>query len=286
MKPRLPVLALAALLAGSGAARAQFEGVADFKITTNTSKGESMPGLGKIYVAPGAYRMELETDVSAVSRGKASHAADAPQKIKMTLFGKASDPDHLTMIDDAGKTYSVWDLKKVRQDSGDLPKQTFEVKKLGTDTVAGVSCQKAELISSTGTSFEVCVAKEFPVSSDWLAAVGRRQREGTSWLAALRENGLVGFPVRFVVRKKGSTDPLTTMVMTRLEKGPVSAALFEVPAGYRETDFAMGGLSPEQRKAVEDARARMKERIEKMTPEERQRYEDAKKRYAKPTPNP
>jgi hypothetical protein len=35
-----------------------------------------------------------------------------------------------------------------------------------------------------------------------------------------------------------------------------------------------------------DARAQMKEALEKMTPEERKAYEDAMKRYAQPTPGP
>jgi Domain of unknown function (DUF4412) len=275
---------LAAFVAGSSAALAQWEGVADFKVTTNTSKGESIPGTGKIFVTTGAYRMEWESDVSAVHRGR--HAAATPVRLKMTLFGKASDPDHLTMIDDTNKTYSVWDVKKARDDWKGAPKETYTVQKLGSDTVAGLSCQKASLTASSGTVIDVCLARDFTVSSDWLAALQRRQREGGNWLSALRENGLTGFPVRYAMRRKDATEPFMTMVLTHLEKGPVSAALFEVPAGYRQTEFAMGGLSPEQQKAVADARARMKETLEHMTPEQRKAYEDAMKRYAKPTPSP
>src|SRR5206468_5231998 len=75
------VLVLCGLLAGTAAARAQFEGVADFRITTNTGKGEAVPGTGKISVTRAAYRMELLTDVSKISRGKSGRAADAPQRI-------------------------------------------------------------------------------------------------------------------------------------------------------------------------------------------------------------
>ena len=110
-----------------------------------------MPATGKISVTRAAYRMEMETDVSKVSRGKSSRAADAPQHIKMTMFGKVAEPDKLYMIDDANKTYSVWDLKKMRGQMKDKDGPTYTVVKKGTETLAGLACQRAELTSSTGT---------------------------------------------------------------------------------------------------------------------------------------
>jgi hypothetical protein len=286
MQGKPAVLVLCGLLSGAAAALAQFEGVADFKITTDTGKGESVPGTGKIFVTRAAYRMEMDTDVSKISRRKSSRAADAPQHVKMTMFGRVSEPDKLTMIDDANRTYSVWDLKKMRGEMKDAPKTTFTLTKDGTATVAGLSCQKAQLTSSSDLVIDVCVARDFAVSSDWLAALARRQKENSSWMTALRDNGLSGFPVRYAMRRKGATEPFMTMEVTHIEKGPVSAAHFEVPAGYKETEFAMGGLSPQQQKAVSDARAQMREALEHMTPEQRKAYEDAMRRAARPTPNP
>jgi hypothetical protein len=283
---RSAVLVLCGALAAAAPALAQFEGVADFKVSTNSGKGEAIPATGKISVTATAYRMEMETDVSKISRGKSGRAADAPQRIKMTMFGKVAEPDKLTMIDDANKTYSVWDLKKMRGQMKDADGPTYTVIRKGTDTVAGLSCQRAELVSTAGTVIDVCVAREFAVSGDWLAALGRRQRENTSWMSALRDTGLAGFPVRYSVRQKNTAEPFVTMEVTRVVKGPVSGALFEVPAGYKETAFAMGGLSPEQQKSVSDARAKMRESLERMTPEQRKAYQDAMKRYARPTPTP
>ena len=120
----------------------------------------------------------------------------------------------------------------------------------------------------------------FASSSDWLAALNRRQPDGGSWITALKDQGIEGFPVRWVIRKKGSTQPLATMEMTRLEKKSLPPSLFEIPAGYTEAAFAMrGGLTPEQEKALSSMR-------ENMTPEQRRAYEDAMKRYARPTPKP
>ena len=281
---RTAAFALCLAVAGAPAALAQLEGTAEFKVTTITGKGEVVPGNGKITSNKNGYRMEWQTDISKIVKGRAVRPENGPQQIKMTMIGKASSPDRLYLIDDANKTYSVWDLKKARGDSGP-DTTTYTVTRLGPDKVAGLTCQKAELVSSPkGTVIDVCVAGELGVSLDWLAAIGRRQKESTSWITALRNNSLSGFPVRYSMREKDATQPFVTMEMTKIERGPVSDALFEVPAGYKETDFAIGGLSPEQQKAVSDARAKMRQALDKMTPEQRKAYEDAM-RKAHPTPN-
>ena len=281
----LAALVLGTVLAAAPPARAQFEGMAEMKITTSTGKGESIPASGKVFVTKDAYRMEWEMDISRFSKGR-NPGATEPQRIRTVLFGTLADPDHLTMLDDARKTYSVWDLKKARSEANELPKQTYTVQKLGTETVAGLSCQKAQLTSSNGSVIDVCVSKDFGGSSDWLAVLGRRQREGSGWVAALRDNGLAGFPLRFAMRTKAGAEPFVTMQVTKIERGSQPEALFQVPAGYKQTDFALGGLSPEQQKAVSDARARMREVLDKMTPEQRKAYEDAMKRAGVPTPTP
>ena len=277
-------LALCLAAAAAAPALAQFEGTADFKVTTITGKGEVVPGTGRISSSKSAWRMEWETDISKISKGRSTRPSDGPQQVKMTMIGKASAPDKLYLVDDAHKTYSVWDLKKTR-DSGTETTTTYTVTRLGPDKVAGLTCQKAELVSSKGMVIDVCVAGELGVSLDWIAAVGRRQKESTSWITALRNNSLSGFPVRYSMREKDAIQPFMTLEMTKIDRGPVSEALFEIPAGYKETDFAMGGLSPEQQKAVSDARAKMREALEKMTPEQRKAYEDAMRKSGRPTPN-
>jgi len=283
---RTAAFALCLAVAGTTAALAQFEGTAEFKVTTITGKGEVVPGNGRISADKNGYRMEWQTDISKIVKGRAVRPENGPQQVKMTMVGKASAPDKLYLIDDANRTYSVWDLKKARNESSPDTTTTYTVTRLGPDKVAGLTCQKAELVSSKGMVIDVCVAGELGVSLDWLAAVGRRQKESTSWITALRNNSLSGFPVRYSMREKDAAQPFVTMEMTKIDRGPVNDALFEVPAGYKETDFAMGGLSPEQQKAVSDARAKMREALDKMTPEQRKAYEDAMRKAGRPTPSP
>ena len=216
---RTAALALCLAAAGAPAALAQFEGTADFKVTTITGKGEVVPGTGKISANKTGYRMEWQTDISKIVKGRAVRSGDGPQQVKMTMIGKASVPDKLYLVDDTNKTYSVWDLKKARGDSSPETATTYTVTRLGPDKVAGLTCQKAELVSSKGTVIDVCVAGELGVSLDWLAAVGRRQKESTSWITALRNNSLSGFPVRYSMREKDATHPFVTMEMTKIDRG-------------------------------------------------------------------
>jgi hypothetical protein len=271
----------ALLLAVSTAASAQFEGVADFKITLG-EKGRAANGTGKVYVARAGYRSEWQTELGASGARK---DASAPPTIRMTMVGKSGEPDRLYLLDDDAKTYSVMDLKKMREQGKVETRETYTVERLGRDTVAGFACEKAAVTSSKGDVFDVCVSKEFGASSDWLTAMSRRRGSG-SWVTALRENGLEGVPVRWSTRHKGSTEPAMLMEVTRVERKTLPASLFQVPAGYKETESAFGGVTPEQQKALEDARSQMKDALDKMTPEQRKAYEDAMKRYGAPTPVP
>ena len=267
----------AALSLASAIASAQFEGVASFKMTAGSGADMSAQGSGKIFLSPAGYRVEWAMDLSSMKKGREGAKA-APATMLMTMLARKADPGKVYMLNDEKKTYSVVDAGAV-EERGKTPKEAFTVKKLGTETVAGLSCQNVLLTSSKGTEIEVCAAKELAASSDWLASLNRRNPEGASWLGALKEQGIEGFPVRWVIRKKGSTQPLTTMEMTRIEKKSLPDSLFDVPAGYTQTQFTMRGLTPEQEKAMSQMR-------EKMTPEQRKAYEDAMKRYAQPTPKP
>jgi Domain of unknown function (DUF4412) len=283
MRIRIGSAALLFAVAAAGAAPAfgQFEGVADFKVTMG-EKGRAANGTGKVYVARAGYRSEWQTELNL--SGQRRDGA-MPQRIKMTLVGQRGEPDKLYMIDDDAKTYSVMDLKKMRDEARSQSKETYTVQRLGRDSVAGLACEKAAVTSSKGDVFDVCVSRELGASSDWISAMSHRGGTGF-WFGALRENGLEGFPVRWSTRRKGDTEPSMVMEVTHVERKSLPASLFQVPAGYKQTESALGGLTPEQQKALNDARAQMKDALDKMTPEQRKAYEDAMKRYGAPTPVP
>lgn len=272
---RMTRIAATLFFAAAATASAQFEGVADFKVTTNSGRGEAVNGTGRMYVSPRAYRSEFEMQMT----GDRQARKGAPGSMKMTMFSKLSEPDKLYMLNDAAKSYSIWDLSKSREEMKSAPKETYTVKKLGKDTVAGLSCQNALVTSSKGDEIEACVSREFAASSDWIAAMNRGDRASGSWIQSLKGAGIEGFPVRWSTRSKGSRDATMTMEMTRVEKKSLPASLFEVPAGYKQSDTAMGGLTPEQQKQIDDA-------MKNLTPEQRKAYEDAMKRSGQQPPKP
>ena len=272
------LLAAAALVLTASAASAQFEGEATFKIVSRREKGGNLDGTARMFSSKTGFRMEWEMQTGSAGKG-------GPAQVKMVMLAKLPHPDKVYMVNDANRTYSVWDTKKAQEDRKNAPKETYTVQKLGTDRVAGYPCQSARVTSSKGNAFDVCVTKEFGASSDWLSAMNRNDADGGSWLKALKDDGIEGSPIRWSVREKGSAEPSMVMELVRADKKFLPAALFEVPAGYKQTEFAVGGLTPEQEKAMGDARKQMDEALKNMSPEQRKQYEEMMKRYA-PTPAP
>jgi hypothetical protein len=262
----------AAALFVRATALAQSEGVAEFKGTMSGGSGESIPNTSTVYFSKVAYRMEMQMDMRSLARKEGSQGM-VPSRYRMVTIQKLSDLDHLLTLNEDSRTYSVTDLKKVREDFGknrEMPQVTYTVRKLGRDSVAGFACEKALVTSSSGSEMELCISIELFPSAAWLAAQNRSDRSGNLF-TALRDNGLDGFPIRWIARDKKDQRVTATMELSRFERKPVSASLFEVPPGYRETSAMGVMMTPEQEKAMKDA-------LEKMTPEQRKMYEEMMKK--------
>jgi hypothetical protein len=270
------------LLALSAPALAQLEGVAEFKGSVNAGRGKPISSAGKVYVTRNASRVEWEMDMKALGERKGAPKGAMPSSYRMVTIQKLSDPDRIINLNDERKTYAVTDLRTLREGQPAAPQATYTVKKLGRDSVAGFSCEKAVVSSSEGTRSEICVADQISQSSGWLAAQSRRERS-SGLLKALHDNGLQGFPVRWVVwARAGDPQPATTMELVRFEKKSLPSSLFEVPAGYTQVTGASRSLTPEREKSMKEADRKMKEAIEKLPPEQRKQYEEMmKKRRSK-----
>jgi hypothetical protein len=249
MKPSILAIALLVLRVP---AFALTEGVAEFQGSAWAGGGKTVPGSGRVYLGKGAYRMEWQIDTkdAAPPKGGAGGAAPAGQKI--VIIQKLSDPDHIVNIDDARKIYSITDLKEFREAAPQERRDTYRVLKQGRGTIAGFSCEKAAVISSAGTRWELCVSSELFPSSAFLALQSRRDRSD-NLVKTLRASGLDAFPIRFVMRGKGSAPPVSTMELVRFEKKPVAPSLFEVPSGYTRASDTPATMAPDQSKPKKDA---------------------------------
>ncbi len=276
MKKILPVAVV--LLLSAATAHAEFEGVADMKITTERGPGgAAIGGTGKIYVSKAGWRYEVEMsspEMAKMTGGK---------PFRMCMLGKISNPDVVYSVNDAMKSYSVIHTKEMRDlaAKASKPEHKFSVQKLGKDTVAGLTCENVRITDEAGKmNIEACVSREF-VSGDWLKAMQRDNRG--EWLSALKSAGVEGYPVRMVVTSKDTNAPKTTMEITKVDRRSVPASMFEVPAGYKQKSMMENmAQSPEQAKQMEDAQKQLQKAMENMTPEQRKMMEEMLKKQQPP----
>jgi hypothetical protein len=259
-------------------ALAQSEGVAEFRGTMTAGPGKSIPSAGRFYLTKSAYRMEWEVDLSSIAQKEKDAAKGmVPSHTRVITIQKLSDLDHILNLNEERKLYSITDLKKLREGAPARTQETYSVKKLGRDSVAGFSCEKALVTSSGGSESELCVSAGLFPSAAWTAAESRRDRS-SNMMKALRDAGLEGFPIRWAIRSRGEKQATSTMELVRFEKKSVPSSAFEVPPGYKQTSDTTINLSPEQEKAMNDAQKQMKEAIDKLPPEQRKQYEEMMKK--------
>ena len=271
-----------ALLFAAGVANAQFEGIAEMKISTTGAGKEQMTmnGTGKTYISKVGWRSEIEMsnpEMSKMTGGK---------PFRMVMFGKLAEPDIAYSINDAMKTYAVINTKEMRDLAGKIEKKEkkFSVTKLGKDSVAGLPCENVRVKEDQGKQeIEACVSKEF-LSGDWLRAMQRGGRGG-DWMKALKDSGIEGYPVRMAMTMKDQPGVKTTMEITKVDRRSVPASMFVVPPGYKETSM-MGNFAqtPEQAKQMEDAQKQLQKAMENMTPEQRKMIEEMMKKQGAAPP--
>ncbi len=106
------------------------------------------------------------------------------------------------------------------------------------DTVAGYSCENWE-IDSEGKKGVACIAQQ---GASWFHLPITGIPTEHAWMAELIDGK--HFPLRFVSYAKDGTTEEARIEVTRIDKKPLAAARFEVPADYKVVDLAqmMQGL--------------------------------------------
>jgi hypothetical protein len=258
-----------AMIAGAALAAtpafAQFEGEITMKMTMREGSGT-----GKAYISKVGARSELDLQASKMP-------------MKMVTLMKYANPDILYMINDASRSYAEIDLKKLKEQTAKYQgkKETWNVQKLGKETVNGYSCEHLLLTRTDGSKSE----SEWWTSKDiaglnyetmrGLVRRGNQGNQGDEGVAkALRDAGADGFVVKMVTRDKGSPTPLATMELTKAERKSVPASLFEVPAGYSKQEGMFGAASV---MAPPEAQDQMRRAMENLTPEQRKQIEEMMK---------
>lgn len=276
---RLAAAAVFSVIAVSATALAQSEGIATFAGSVHTDNGKTIASSGKIFLAKAGCRVDWETRLPDSADRKDAHNG-APDRFHLVVLQLASEPGRTYTLNPERKTYSVRDAPK-ETPTPSVPDRAWKIQKLGRDTVAGFSCEKVLLTSDRGNEMELCVTRELTPSDAWTAAMSRREDQAGP-LKALKANGVSGFPIRWIFRSEKSKDISSTMELVSFEKKSLPASLFEIPPDYKKTEGSGLYLTPEQQKAMDDAR---KAAMEHMTPEQRKKMEEyLQKQQPAPTP--
>jgi hypothetical protein len=268
------VAVAAALLCSALPALAEFEGVADLKMTGKEA-GQALDGTGKVYLSPVGWRMEMEMKLPESAQLPNGAKAKPPTRVhRMVSFGKIAEPNKSWIVNDRNKTYHVVEADKdANRDARE--EQDWKVTKLGSDTVAGFSCTniRAERTGRDET-YEACLAKDF-ISDSWLKSA----KEGKEWwVAAARKAGYTGYPVRLIGRAKDGSER-HRMEIVKVERRKVPASMFAVPAGYKEGSMMDVMMDPDQQRQMQEAQRKAAESMKKMSPEQRKMMEEMMKKY-------
>ena len=258
-----------ALTLPAALALAQAEGIAEMKGVVHAERGETIGLTTKAWVGKAGSRVEMTTDLSQIAGRSDRSAAGMPATHTEVLLYRNAEPGTTYMLNTERKTYSVFQPQS--GEKSETKVEPYTVTKLGRDSVAGYSCEKALVKrASARDEMEVCLSKDLGASGAWLDAMGRRQRSG-SLFKALSDAGLTGFPVRWIVRHAGEKDATTTLELVRFQKTSVPASTFEVPAGYKKVSGYDNHLTAEQEE-------QMRKAMENMTPEQRKQFEEMMKK--------
>jgi hypothetical protein len=235
--PMRRALAIALIsLTSAAPLAAQFEGTVHVKMT----------GSGRAAEEGITMKMAIKGDMQATTvTMPASSGPMAGMEMRSIIDGKANTMTTLMPMPpgmpampgmgDAKGFKTVTDLSKLGSSEGQSDSKV-EIKKLGTsEKIAGLDCDDYE-ITGNGSVSRACITQSlgrfiFPESG----GMGRRGNSSPpAWAKAFGNRA--AFPL-----KVWTTDGKIGMEVTAVEKGPVPASLFEIPAGYVDMAGMMRG---------------------------------------------
>ncbi len=251
MRTALATLPLLAVLgAWPALAAAPFAGTIEMKITTDHG------GNGNIKMTIGSAGVVNELTMQGPQGSMA---------IKSIL--KKDKPDFVYLVNDTKKSYVQLPA------NGPMPPQsdeTWTIKKVGKETIAGYPSVHVQGTSSQGNAIELWTTKNIMDAEQYAKAMGAGRNNSVtgSVMAALKEKHLDGFPVKMIA--KGKAGGTTTMELVKVKKGAVPASTFDIPSGYQEASMGppMGAIPPEVQKKIQ-------EKLDSMTPEQREAMKKA-----------
>ena len=206
-----------------------------YEMTINTHSARmNLTMLMKLFLSPdGKVRTEM---TSSGLPGKAANDTTV-------MIGKANNPNESTSIDDAAKTYTV-----NKTDPGDIvPDEQLrsQAVKVGEEKIGDHTCVHAKItvsrnmgpLGEIADTINIWRSTEVPLPDQfkkWMDEFEKRTGNAMYSLATVKEleqMGCTGFPVK--LQFNGKTSQMV-MKLTKTARKDLPAALFEIPAGYKQ----------------------------------------------------
>jgi len=169
--------------------------------------------------------------------------------LMMVGIANGNNPTQSILIDDSAKTYSInkIDTSVTTQDSNMLTEHTtYVVNKIGNETLQGLNCVHGQIIKTTDLSgvqsflngtdtIDIWATRDIPMPASLLK--GFTKSMGIAYTRdvadKLMQMDCVGFPVKFQMHGKRAS---MLMQLTKISNDNFPAGLFDVPAGYKQTE--------------------------------------------------
>ncbi len=227
---------IASFATSANAAPAPFTGSIDIKITAPQDSG----GVARFHMSEAG----VATEVDMAAQMGAGPAAQRLQTRTLTKKNGAS----FWIIDDKSKSYREIAIDAVRDSQRRPASETWTVKKVGDETVAGFPAQHVVATSSKGMTLELWTTTAIGNDEAFNTAFVDQAKLSTSLMSALERNGLHGIPAKVLTKTPQGEMGIEIVAV---KKGAPAKKLFEVPSNYTRLDDPVAprgaGAQPRQR---------------------------------------
>lgn len=218
----LSLAVLVSFASAAVAAPAPFTGSIDIKITAPQDSG-------------GTARFHM-SDVGVATEVDMAAAPNAPMGRLQTRTLTKTKATSFWIIDDKTRSYREVAIDAVRETMRRPASETWTVKKVGDETVAGLPAQHMTATSSKGMRLELWTTTALGTDERFHTAFVEQAKLSTSLMDALDRNGAGGIPAKVLMRTPQGDMGIEIVAV---KKGAPSRALFEVPADYTRIDNAV-----------------------------------------------
>jgi hypothetical protein len=196
-------------------------------------------GSGMLYQYQARYDLRIkgkdtlfvDTMSTAISDNRYTHVDMDMLGMKMTMIGRAGEPRYSVMLYPETRSYKLNVIDTARLSSGGG--QTYQVTKIGAETVAGYSCVHSKL-SIIGSNKKLVMTEDIWTSTAVPGYMQLKQDMANAHVTVammqeLQKAGCDGF----IVKASGATEQMSFVMqlVTAVHKN-FPASMFEIPPGY------------------------------------------------------